>query len=348
MVWLVSGNVTIAGTVDLSGEGYDAAGITFNAINQPFGGRLAEPGPGGFRGGAPWRGGGIMHGAGFGMGGGQLGKGYHFGDNRKGGPGHFGPGQLRSYGNPSLVPLIGGSGGAGAIESGSGYGGGAGGGAILVASRQKVEFIAGGQLLAIGGMYEDYSRTTGAGSGGAVRMICSEIAGIGSVNAAGGGGGWPSGSNGGDGRIRLERVANTANLTITPAPSTVDLTDGSTAMIWPPEGAPEARIVAVNEIPAPNDPKAAFGAYTPDVALPLVSSANVVVETVNVEQVSKVIVRITPRNGRTVDGVQSADLAEVNATIKEVVSETPLKLRWEATVPTLPGYSAIQARIVRP
>jgi hypothetical protein len=25
-----------------------------------------------------------------------------------------------------------------------------------------------------------------------------------------------------------------------------------------------------------------------------------------------------------------------------------LKLRWEATVPTLPGYSAIQARIVRP
>jgi hypothetical protein len=93
-----------------------------------------------------------------------------------------------------------------------------------------------------------------------------------------------------------------------------------------------------------------FGAYTPDVVLPLVSSVNVIVETINVENNSgtKVIVRVNPRNGMTINGSIVRNATEVNATIKEVVSEVPLKLRWEATVPTLPGYSAIQARIVRP
>jgi hypothetical protein len=42
------------------------------------------------------------------------------------------------------------------------------------------------------------------------------------------------------------------------------------------------------------------------------------------------------------------DAIEVTATIKQVISEKPLKIHWEATVPTLPGHSAIQARIVRP
>jgi hypothetical protein len=137
-------------------------------------------------------------------------------------------------------------------------------------------------------------------------------------------------------------------MNVFPAPSTVDLQTGSTALLWPPSGAPEAKIVLVNQVAAPADPTASFGAYTPDVALPLVSSANVVVETINVEKASKVVVRVTPRNGMTVSGTKVTAATEVNATIQEVVSEVPLKLRWEATVPTLPGYSAIQARIVRP
>jgi hypothetical protein len=119
-------------------------------------------------------------------------------------------------------------------------------------------------------------------------------------------------------------------------------------LLWPPAGAPEARVIVVNEVAAPADPKAAFGAYTPDVALPLVSSVNVIVETLHVEKASKVVVRVTPRNGMTVLGEYRTNATEVNATIKEVVSEDPLKLRWQATLPTLPGHSAIQARVVRP
>jgi hypothetical protein len=75
---------------------------------------------------------------------------------------------------------------------------------------------------------------------------------------------------------------------------------------------------------------------------------NVIVETLHVEKASKVVVRVTPRNGMTVLGEYRTNATEVNATIKEVVSEDPLKLRWQATLPTLPGHSAIQARVVRP
>jgi hypothetical protein len=59
VVWLVSGNVSIAGTVDLSGESARDVwsspldGWVWESTHRPLGGRLTEPGPGGFRGGAP-------------------------------------------------------------------------------------------------------------------------------------------------------------------------------------------------------------------------------------------------------------------------------------------------------
>ncbi|MFN5961543.1 MAG: hypothetical protein ACK5CW_08690 [Verrucomicrobiota bacterium] len=350
VVWLVSGNVTIAGTVDLSGESYAAAGITFHPTSQPLGGRLAEPGPGGFRGGAAWRGGDVRQAPGFGPGGGTSGaSGFDSGPNAPK-SGSYGPGNGVAYGNPSLIPLIGGSGGGGGQlepfpNAGTyGWGGGGGGGAILIGASGSVFIESGASVSALGG-----NGFPGAGSGGGVRVVCTDLLGAGSISAAGGNS-FGSNTPGSIGRVRIERVATSSALTVTPAPSTVDLIDGATAQIWPPSGAPEARIVSVNQIQAPADPNSMFGAYTPDVVLPLVSSVNVIVETINVENNSgtKVIVRVNPRNGMTINGSIVRNATEVNATIKEVVSEVPLKLRWEATVPTLPGYSAIQARIVRP
>jgi hypothetical protein len=128
----------------------------------------------------------------------------------------------------------------------------------------------------------------------------------------------------------------------------VDLTDGIPALLWPPSGAPKAKILSINAASVPSDPKAAFGAYTPDVSLPSVSTVVVLIETINVEQASRVVVRATPQNGATVGNVPVHTAPRVNATIKQVISENPLKIHWEATVPTLPGHSAIQARIVRP
>lgn len=350
VVWLVSGNVTISGTVDLSGGSADNFSLLFHPITQPLNGQLLEPGPGGFRGGGGWRGGNVLNGSGFGPGGGFNERDYMSGllggaagyGVRGGDHGNIGGSGGNAYGNPSLVPLIGGSGGAGGWWDGYGFLGGSGGGAILIASNGKLTCNSGGSLIALGG--NGWGSRSGAGSGGGVRVVCNELTGDGNISAAGGGGA-PAGSFG---RIRIERVVNEANFTVTPAPSTVDLADGSTVMLWPPAGAPEARVIAVNEVAAPADPKAAFGASTPDVALPLVSSVNVIVETLHVEKASKVVVRVTPRNGMTVLGENRTTATEVNATIKEVVSEDPLKLRWQATLPTLPGHSAIQARVVRP
>ena len=350
VVWLVNGDVTIAGTVDLSGQSFDNA-INYHPTQNPQGGALAEPGPGGFRGGAPWRGGDVLGGAGFGPGGGwtlQPGGYPNYGTSAG-----FGTaardyiGQPKSggvaYGNPSLIPLIGGSGGGGGWGEGWGFVGGAGGGAMLLATSGTLT-VNGAKILAVGG---SGSSMTGAGSGGGIRLVSSRMGGTGSLNATGGAG-YSNVPNGGSGRIRLERVENSADLTASPAPSVVDLAEGGTVQLWPPPGAPQAKIVSVNSLAAPADPKASFGAYTPDVALPMGDSAVVLVETVNVEEASKVIVRITPRNGMTVGGVQQSNATEVNAVVKEVLATTPLTIRWEATVPTLPGSAALQARVIRP
>ena len=137
-------------------------------------------------------------------------------------------------------------------------------------------------------------------------------------------------------------------MTITPAPSVIVLADGNTAQLWPGTDAPTAKILSVNSVQAPADPKASFGSFTPDVALPLVSQVEVIVETENVENASKVFVRITPRNGMTVGGTAKTDATEVAAVVDQQISTSPLKLRWKATLPTLMGHSAIQARIIRP
>jgi hypothetical protein len=344
VVWLVSGNVTIAGTVDLSGE---SGQLSFNPSNPTSNGTLLEPGPGGFRGGASWRGGDILAASGFGPGGGiTVDDGIGTVRGRPGSNATLGASSTGSvYGNPSLVPLIGGSGGGGNFSylgASSGSPGAGGGGALMIATGVTITIPQGGSILAIGG---NGLGNSGAGSGGGIRLICHSLSGNGNLNASGGVG---AQGGAGSGRIRIERVLNAATLTIQPSPSVIDLPDGSAGLLWRPFGAPEARISAVNGVSAPTNPTSSFGSYTPDLSIPLVSSAIVTVETVNVEQASKVIVRVNPRNGMTVNGVPVRNATEVTATIKQVISENPLKIHWEATVPTLPGHSAIQARIVRP
>ncbi len=345
VVWLVSGDVTIAGTVDLSGQSHETA-INYHPTASPLGGALAEPGPGGFRGGAAWRGGDVLQGAGLGPGGGRWdpydrenGNGGGFGTDSGAANGNVPKGV--KYGNPSLMPLIGGSGGAGGASYGWGWAGPAGGGAILIASTNTISILAGSQVLALGG---NGSGANGGGSGGGIRMVCGQLNGSGSMNAAGGSGRYSAGV----GRIRLERTITSGTLTITPAPSVIDLADGNTAKLWPGTDAPTAKILSVNSVQAPADPKASFGSFTPDVALPLVSQVEVIVETENVENASQVFVRITPRNGMTVAGAAQTDATEVAATVDQQIATNPLTLRWKATLPSLAGHSALQARVIRP
>lgn len=217
VIILASGDITIAGTLSVSGE--DASGQT-----------AGIGGPGGFDGG---RGGSLLSpgGTGKGPGGGNgavgispsQGKGCSGGG---GGYGDLGGAALNFYGcdtsggaiygSKVLVPLIGGSGGGGGAATADhiGYGGGGGGGAILLAASGKITIT--GTLDANGSKPGginvpgyNFGGDGGGGSGGAIRLIATTIDGNGSISAKGAdsfimnGSGGISGA-GGPGRISVE------------------------------------------------------------------------------------------------------------------------------------------------
>lgn len=317
VVWLVANDVVIDGTLSLDGQS-----VGYNAP------QLAEPGPGGFRGGVGYFAPGVGRGSGFGPGGG-------YGGNYGSGGGYSTAGSgweysgSSTYGNPSLLPLIGGSGGGGYRDDGRGGGGGAG--AILVACAGSMTVS--GSVHANGG---NNAGGGGGGSGGGIRLLANSLSGAGTIHCLAG-----SGSTaGGLGRIRIERITSTGNLQVAPDPSVVPLQAGATPLIWLPNDGPTARIVSIGGTNAPTDPRASFGTLGSDVTLPQVSTTPVVVETVNAEDASVVTIRVTPRaNGNYTDVV---------ATNRQVVSISPLVIRWTADVPVNNGYSAVQVKVVRP
>jgi hypothetical protein len=147
VVWLVSGNVTIAGTVDLTGK----AG-TF----EPFGRQVpSEPGPGGFRGGPVSSVG--SYGSGHGPGGGST---------------AINATHLSAYGNSSILPLLGGS-GNGSSLSNSGSGGGGSGG-ILIALALN---------LSLTGVIDARGAGFPKGGAGAIRIIAEQVTGNGIARA---------------------------------------------------------------------------------------------------------------------------------------------------------------------
>lgn len=204
---LATGDVTIAGTINLNGS--SATGI-YPGIG----------GPGGYGGGH----GGIVGGdggKGLGPGGGGYGyfaQGWCYAGGGGGGFGSGGGGSYCSipggvtYSNNNILPLAGGSGGGG----GRGYSsvssaGGGGGGAILIASSGSVNIT--GNVYANGGgggVCGSGSGSGGGGSGGAIKIVANKIMGNGTLQAGGGSGGGGScyyygyGGGGGNGRIRLE------------------------------------------------------------------------------------------------------------------------------------------------
>ncbi len=317
VVWLVNGDVTINGTVNLDGQTV--------AYNAPA---LAEPGPGGFRGGTGRYAAGVGRSSGFGPGGGVYGpaNNYYGAGGSYGSLGDYGS---TTYGNPSLLPLIGGAGGAG--HPGDARGGGAGGGAILIASSGGLAIS--GTVRANGG---GSGSGAGGGSGGGIRLVASSLGGNGVVQCLGGSGTY----SGGLGRIRIERVTNNANLQVNPDPSVVPLQAGATPLIWLPTDGPIATIVSIGGVRAPADPRASFGTYGADVTLPQASPTQVVIATTNAESASTVKVRVSLR--------ANGDSTETTAILTATNSTNPLVLLWTASVPAYPGYSAVQVRVVRP
>lgn len=322
VVWLVGGDVTLNGEIRLDGQSH---------MNAP---KLPEPGPGGFRGGQRDYFGGVALGPGFGPGGGFM----NGGAASHGTVGGAGP---ATYGNPSLLPLIGGSGGSGGNSGGLyGYavnGGAAGGGAILLACSNSVSIN--GNIFANGGNGNNSGLapgTSGSGSGGGIRIVCATLNGAGTIGAVGGSGG----NAGGLGRIRLERVYNNNNSVPVPAPSVVDLATNAVAMLWPPTNAPEVKVISIGTNALPADPRAAFGTYGADAAISLASNVAIRVATRNVETNAVVRVRITPRdtfNAYTQDAAYGGNSIDF-----------PGWQEWTLNMGVNAGYSALQVQVIRP
>lgn len=309
---LASGNVTIAGTINLNGgSGGNGAVGTSSAPNGGLGG------PGGFDGGDGADGiTSTTGGAGLGSGGGAGGQSPHgagggsFGT--AGGSGVIAPGA--TYGIAALLPLIGGSGGGGGgapfgITAG---GGGAGGGAILVASSGTITFT--GTITAIGGKGADATfgnsreaSAGGGGSGGAVRLVANTLTGSGgSIIVAGGSGGFRSGAaqenggSGGIGRVRVEASTNTATITYAQVPSI----DKPGALALP--GSPSLTITSVAGVAAPASPTGSFS--SPDITLPA-GTANpmtIALAAVNIPLGTTVTVTVKPLDGAASSATSTA------------------------------------------
>jgi len=193
VIWLIQGECSIAGTLDVSGSKASIVGIG---------------GPGGGNGG---------HGGNGGNGANPtVGEGPGGGNGNAAGPGGAGSyatvgqsvGSGTVYGNVFLTPLLGGSGGGGG-NGGAGAGGG-GGGAILIAANGTIRVD--GQITAAGGdnhgaLPSNYPGG-GAGSGGAIRIVTPNFTGAASgfINASGGyvAYGNSRSRDGGEGRIRID------------------------------------------------------------------------------------------------------------------------------------------------
>ncbi|MEQ8819404.1 MAG: hypothetical protein RLY93_04110 [Sumerlaeia bacterium] len=248
VVWLATQDVSIAGTVDVSGSsvvdssgavggpgGYDGGDGGLVSTNNPDLTQHAQPGQG--PGGALDVDADGRHGSGGGF-------------STLGGTGTTARGG-QVYGNAFAVPLLGGSGGAGGgwSSSGAGGGGGGGGGALHIASSTRITVT--GTLLANGGngfRFNGSSLSGGGGSGGTIKLQANTLT-VSENATLSARGGAPEAANGfgAPGRIRLEAF----NRDIAPPTDAMAVrfpasSSGPPIAIQLPDDYPGLRIVSVD------------------------------------------------------------------------------------------------------
>jgi hypothetical protein len=297
VVWLVNGSVTINGSLSL--DGVYGGTVT---VNPP------EGGPGGFRGGATAQST-LGYSGGFGPGG-------EFRDY-----GQYGPSQPRSYGNPQIVPLIGGSGGS---ANNNAWNGGGGGGAILIAASSTISVSGTGTISADGG----WGPNTWAGSGGAIRLVADQITGSGRIEAV-----VMSGNAGNPGRIRLEANTASGSLNLNPPAIAVPPTP---LIIWPDTNAPTVKVISVASLAAPADPKAAMTSNGDDLTIANTNAVAILLQTSNFPTNGTVKVYIKPRNAA--QSILQASFVSGNTNLAN----------WQLTTILPASHTIIQARAVAP
>lgn len=333
---LATGDVTIAGTINVSGNnangvangrggpgGYDGGlGAYFNSCGGTGlgagGGKQATIGGSGLQSAGGGGGGGFSAA-------GPAGANAYNGSNYSiGGTGGS------SYGNIAILPLIGGSGGGGGCGSNqssayTGGAGGGGGGAILIASSGTIDVS--GSILSNGGnggSATSYSGKGGGGSGGAIKLIANVIKGDGTISATGGSGSAASGGtsntvnggNGSNGRIRLE-----ANSLLRTASSTPPFTYLDAPVYVFPPNTPVLKIVSIGGTAVSATPTGKYA--TPDIVLPtsVTNPVEIGIEASNIPVGTTITVNVVSQLGAptstttTLGGTIEASTATANVTL---------------------------------
>ncbi len=294
VVWLASGDVSIAGTLNLDGQPGHAAGT---------GARTPSiAGAGGWGGGRARRDDSAPS-AGNGPGGGPAGT-----------SGNQGANASHAYGNELLLPLLGGSGGGGSDVAGSaGAGGGAGGGAILIASSTRITLA--GQVLARGGNTGGTVSTVptfgGAGAGGAVRLVAPHVSGTGTVNVTGG----SALSVAAPGRVRIETYQRTTTPTV--APANARTTHGTPSVLEVPAAGPRVRLARVGGVDASPTPSGSF--EVPDAVIAAAGPVTVELAASGVPLGTVLTVTFQPEDGAALTATSSpltGTLAASTATVQ--------------------------------
>lgn len=232
------------------------------------------------------------------------------------------------YGNPQVLPLIGGSGGAGTV-SGS-LNTGAGGGALLIAAKGEIRVD--GEVLARGGD-DAGSAYEATGSGGAVRLVAARVLGRGLVNCMGGQRQGRREIPWNNGRIRIETLQLDPSLRT--FPETIGVPPENPPVLWPPETAPKVRILSVDSISTPADPTA-----------PLVSSADVGMQNEN-----PVVVVVETRDF-PIEGIVQVRSAQkwgpAQWLTAVLATGTHAQATWHLTNTFVKGYTTLQARATAP
>jgi len=341
VTWLATGNVTIAGTLDLSGAA-GAALNTANAAALASSRVLPEPGPGGYTGGLGSNGG-VGPQSGAGPGGGPAGLTSNAGETCFGGNASFigaggtigGQKAGPTYGSFLLVPLYGGSGGGGGWEpvgAGNSVGGigGAGGGAIRIASSTQISVT--GTINANGGGAGGVIGPTagcqgGVGSGGAIHLVAPTLLGGGAISANSAAASFIGVFD--TGIIRFSTNGNSFTGT---APGLV-----LGPLYLPPANstlaAPSLTITSVNGVPVP--PEASGQYLSPDVIISANNAVNVNLAAANIPLGTVVTLRLTAENAADsivacppLAGTLAASTAVCSATFPFSVSIAGVRASW--------------------
>ena len=161
----------------------------------------------------------------------------------------------------------------------------------------------------------------GRGSGGAIKIIADEVKGNGEIYC------------GTNGRIRIEAGSLDAGVRTTP--ETIAYPPANPPILWPAANAPTARVVSVDAVNAPSDPKAPLVAAA-DIAIQNSNEVSIIIETTNFPIEGVVQLFVTEKFGGRASHIATRVDGDITSS------------RWRVQTKLPQGFVTLQARATQP